>query len=231
MTQPPQQDVYGLNPRPEVARVVPLTTRNALDVGCGLGGFAVTLREVLGPDVRLVGVEAVPQNAEAARHQGFDEVIAGYFPEALHGRHERFDLVSFNDVLEHVVDPWEMLRQTKAFLSETGLVVAAIPNIQYAPVVLDLLNGRWEYADTGILDKTHLRFFTRAGSAALFEESGYEVLSCSGANSVWGHDWAPESVAHLSPLRRKATSVARGLVTRMRPESAFLHYVVQARPR
>ena len=86
------------------------------------------------------GVEAVASQAALAREQPFDEVVQGYFPEAM-TTGERFDLISFNDVLEHVVDPWETLRECREFLTPDGRVLAAIPNVQYTPVSLGLLGG------------------------------------------------------------------------------------------
>ena len=70
-------------------------------------------------------------------------------------------MVFFNDVLEHVLDPWTLLQQVHDVLAPDGTVVAAIPSIQYAPVVRDLLRGRWDYRDTGTLDRTHVRFLPK----------------------------------------------------------------------
>ncbi|WP_076261469.1 class I SAM-dependent methyltransferase [Intrasporangium flavum] len=221
--QPPQQDVYVDNARLDVAPFVPPGARTVLDVGCGAGGFGVTLRRVLGPDARVVGIEAVPSQAAAAREgHGFDEVVEGYFPDALEGRTERFDAVFFNDVLEHLVDPWSVLRQVPPLLTDSGVVVAAIPSIQYAPVVLKLLRGRWDYVDQGTLDRTHLRFFTRATMVEMFRDCGYDVLSCEGANTM-GRRWAASDSALLRAAAR-VVPIPFG-------DMAFVHFVVVARPR
>ncbi len=97
MSNPPQQGLYGSNARLDVLPHLPDGVTSVLDVGCGRGGFGATLRERYGPGARLVGVEAVPEQAERARTGGgFDEVLDGYFPEVLAGRGDRFDLVTFN---------------------------------------------------------------------------------------------------------------------------------------
>lgn len=182
--QPPQQDVYARNPRLDVAPFIPRGARSALDVGCARGGFDTSLREALGTDARLVGVEANPTAADVAqRDSEYDEVLAGYFPQALDPEH-RFDLICFNDVLEHLVDPWSVLRDTHRHLTAGGHVLASIPNIQYAPVLWDLVRGNFTYSEAGILDRTHLRFFTKRSMVDLFESTGFDVVSVNGINNI-----------------------------------------------
>ena len=186
MAHPRQQAVYEDNARLEVAPYIPRTARRAVDVGCGRGGFGRTLRDVLGDEATILGLEPVEEQAAAARlNRGFDDVVTGWFPEALGGETEQFDLICFNDVLEHLVDPWSAVADARELLAPGGRVVAAIPSIQYLPVVVRLLRGRWDYADEGTLDRTHLRFFTRATMVELFEESGFVVEECAGVNSMF----------------------------------------------
>lgn len=215
---PRQQAIYQDNPRNDVGPFVPLDVSSVLEVGCGRGGFGQTLRSLLGPDARIVGVEAVESQAAIARMgHGFDEVVAGYFPDALAGRTERFDLVCFNDVLEHIVEPWDVLERVHDLLNPGGRVLAAIPNIQYGPAVIDLLRGRWEYTDMGILDRTHVRFFTRSSMVAMFERCGYQVDQCVGTNSAFAFDWSD------------ARTLKRRLWLRLIPDGRWLHFVVVAR--
>jgi 2-polyprenyl-3-methyl-5-hydroxy-6-metoxy-1,4-benzoquinol methylase len=222
MSHPPQQDLYRDDPRLELLPMIPRDARSVLDVGCGAGGFGPTLRSALGPEARLVGVEPVPSQATRARvGHGFDEVLDGYVPDALRGRSDSFDLVCYVDVLEHVVDPWGLLGETREWLTPGGRVLAAIPNIQFAPVMWQLLRGRWDYADWGTLDRTHLRFFTRATMIEMFENAGYRVTHCSGTNSVEG-TWATD------PNRVKRL-LKRGLLPLLR-DSRFLHFVIVAEP-
>ncbi|MCA0293580.1 MAG: class I SAM-dependent methyltransferase [Actinobacteria bacterium] len=179
-SRPRQQAVYGDNPREDVAPFIPANATSVLEVGCGRGGFGITLRRRLGDDVTIVGVEAMPSEAAVAREaHGFDEVLTGYFPEILAGRNDRFDVIVFNDVLEHILEPWDVLDQAHERLTPKGCVVAAIPSIQYAPVVMGLLRGRWDYSDTGTLDRTHVRFFTKSSMVMMFEKAGYRVEQCT----------------------------------------------------
>jgi len=219
---PPQQDLYPEVSRDDVRPHIPRSARVVLDVGCSRGGFGPTLRGALGPTARIVGIEAVPQQAQVARvGHDFDEVVDGYFPGDLPGRDGEFDLVCFNDVLEHVVDPWELLRSTKRFLSPTGQILAAIPSVQFAPVVWQLIRGRWDYADTGTLDRTHLRFFTRATMLEMFADSGFRVELCVGANSLedrWRHEQR-----FVRRLAKRALLTGLG-------DGKFVHFVVVASP-
>lgn len=222
MTDPRQQDVYVPNERSDIAPFIPASARSALDVGCGPGGFASTLRATLGPQARILGIDAVASSVAAARERGaFDEVVQGYFPHALADREERFDLISFNDVLEHIVDPWETLRQTTAYLTPGGRVLAAIPNIQFAPVLWEVFRRGWEYQDAGLLDRTHVRFFSRASMIDLFESSGYAVERCEGINSIRS-TWATDP---LAPRRWLKFALADTLGDRQ-----YLHFAVLARP-
>lgn len=215
----PQQAIYHDIPRDDVAPFIPKEARSALDIGCSGGGFGLTVRRALGDGVRIVGVEAVPSQAAKARQgHGYDEVLVGYFPEAMAGSTDSFDVVFFNDVLEHVLDPGRLLEEVHSHLSPTGVVVASIPSIQYAPVLRALLAGRWDYADSGTLDRTHVRFFTRATMIELFEQRGFVVERCEGINSATVLDWQKRT------LRRR-------LWLRVFPDSEWVQFVVVARPR
>ena len=90
-------------------------------------------------------------------------------------RDQRFDIVTFGDVLEHLVDPMGVLIRVKDVLKPGGHVVASVPNVAHASIRLSLLGGRFEYTEMGLLDRTHLRFFTEESLAGLFRDAGYEV--------------------------------------------------------
>lgn len=207
--------VYEDDERPEVGAHLPEGARTVLDAGCGSGGFARTLRRTYGPNARIVGLEPHPAGAELSRGQGlYDEVVEGRLPDALAGA-EDFDLIVFNDVLEHLVDPWGTLVAARSKLTADGRVVATIPNIQYLPVVWSLArHARFDYADTGVLDRTHLRFFTWKTMRDMFLESGYGVERVAGVNSAF--QWPP--FARFHALRRLAGTMQ------------WMQFVVVARP-
>jgi SAM-dependent methyltransferase len=161
---------------------IPAGASTVLDIGCSRGLFGAQLRQA-DPSRKLVGIEPKLAAAEeAAAH--YDEVICGLFPDDMpDGR--QFDCIVCNDVIEHTVDPWRMLRAAAPFLSPDGRLVASIPNLRYYIVVRDLaLRGRFEYADWGILDRTHLRFFTRSSVERLFPDCGYEIEQLTPINPI-----------------------------------------------
>lgn len=168
--------IYLDDDRPDVIPFVPPTAGRLLDVGCWKGALGRQLKR-RSPGLVVIGIE--PDDAAAAvAATRLDRVIAGRFPEDLGPGEAPFDCVVFSDVLEHLVDPWEALRLTRSLLSNSGRVVAVIPNVRHVRVVVPLLlRGRWDYADTGLLDRTHLRFFTRATMIELFQSAGYTVES------------------------------------------------------
>lgn len=170
---------YGYVERPEVISFIPEDARLVVDVGCSRGGFGAALRRT-GRRVRIWGIDSDPTIAsEASSH--YDHFITGYYPDALEGLDVQFDCIVFNDVLEHMADPWEALRKTKRYLLPSGTVVASIPNVRYLPVLVRLLlKGDFSYAESGVMDRTHLRFFTKKTMRDLFESCGYHVSDMKG---------------------------------------------------
>lgn len=158
--------------RPEMLQLIPASARKVLDVGCATGRFGESLR-TLHPAMEVWGIDPTPHPAD--RPQPYRNRLVGTYPESLPAS-ETFDCVVFNDVLEHLVDPWSALRQTHAHLRPGGSIVISIPNVRHIWVLRPLLlEGKWEYQDWGILDRTHLRFFTRSSAIALVESSGFHV--------------------------------------------------------
>ncbi len=86
-----------------------------------------------------------------------------------------FDYIIFGDVLEHLHQPAAVLENMKRYLKPGGAILASIPNIMHISIVSNLLNGYWTYEDSGILDKTHLRFFTKNEIVRMFSQTGYQI--------------------------------------------------------
>ena len=158
----------------KIVSLVPPATR-VLEFGCATGYMSEVLKNRLGCTV--TGVEISPE-AAALAEEHTERVIVGDaekidYAAELAG--EEFDVVLFADVLEHLKEPGDVLRRVRPFVSENGVVIASIPNIAHGSVRLALLGGEFRYRDWGLLDDTHLRFFTRASIQDLFEETGYVV--------------------------------------------------------
>ncbi|WP_299924823.1 class I SAM-dependent methyltransferase [uncultured Nocardioides sp.] len=165
---------YWSETRGYVAELIPASARRILDVGCNDGTFG---GEVLARESgrEVWGIEPHDLDAQAAARR-LTGVVNGFYPDVLDEVPGVFDCVSFNHVLEHMVDPWNALRVTKERLAPGGVIVGELPNVRHLPFLLDLtFRGRFDYADSGLLDRTHLRFFTRSSAHDLFESSGYEV--------------------------------------------------------
>jgi 2-polyprenyl-3-methyl-5-hydroxy-6-metoxy-1,4-benzoquinol methylase len=165
---------YPDAPRLKVLAHVPTRARSILDVGCNTGAFGHALKQ-FHPASVVWGVEPI-KSAAAIASGRYDRVVVGTYPEAMPTTDRRFDCIVFNDVIEHMAQPELALETARASLSPGGTILASIPNVKYLRVVFDLVApGHWTYTETGILDKTHLRFFTRQSIADLFARCGYEV--------------------------------------------------------
>jgi SAM-dependent methyltransferase len=163
---------------PDLLRLLPADARLVVEVGCGAGALAEQYRRV-NPSVRYLGIEMEPEAAEVAAGR-LDRVAVGDAEEvdldALGIAEGTVDCLVYGDVLEHLIDPWRLLRRQAAWLRPDGMVLACIPNVQHWTLLAQLLQGRWEYQNEGLLDRTHLRFFTLDGIAQLFAHAGLAVF-------------------------------------------------------
>lgn len=203
---------YPKTLRQEVLPLVPIAARSILDVGCGSGGFGITLRLAC-PERLLWGIE-MDKTAASTAVDHYDRVLVGSFPDVLMKYKVAFDCVVFNDVLEHLIEPSEALHRAKQYLSHKGVVVSSIPNVRFVRTVADLvLRGNWTYTNSGVLDRTHLRFFTRKSIVRLYTDCGYEVESLHGINWL-GHARTKWSSVLPYVIRDFAYT---GFATRARP--------------
>ena len=148
--------------------------KRVLDVGCAAGDFAEVLA---GRGCEVTGIEIDPEAARRAERY-CERVIVGdvEHPDTTNELDEgSFDVVVFGDVLEHLKDPLTALKRLKPCLKPEGYAVASIPNVAHGSVRLALLQGRFRYRTLGLLDATHLRFFTRESVERLFEDAGFLI--------------------------------------------------------
>jgi SAM-dependent methyltransferase len=145
--------------------------RRALDVGAADGFLAEVLTA---RGWQVTAIERDP--AQAARARGrCHEVVVADLEEAAGLVDGQFDAIVYGDVLEHLSDPLPVLQALNRTLTAGGVVVVSVPNVAHLWVRLQLLVGRFDYADRGILDRTHLRFFTRRTLLELLERAGLDV--------------------------------------------------------
>ena len=145
-----------------------------LDVGCSTGYLA---RALNARGCTVSGVELEPEAAELARDSLHELLVADldvvYLAQELAGR--RYDSIVFGDILEHVRDADRVLKAAVTLLADDGSVVISVPNVTHGSLRLALLQGRWDYVDSGLLDRTHLRFFTRESVLAMVRDAGLVV--------------------------------------------------------
>jgi len=148
--------------------------KQVLDVGCATGNLAEVLA---GRGCRVTGIDIDPEAARQAEKH-CERVIVGDVESLDLGAEldeADFDVIVFGDVLEHLKDPLQTLRRFKPFLQTEGYVIASIPNIAHGSVRLALMQGRFRYRSLGLLDDTHLRFFTRETVEQLFKDAGFLI--------------------------------------------------------
>lgn len=165
------------NPRTLIANWVP-GAANVLEVGPGDGVISRWLKHTRG--CRTTAVEIAPDAATEAS-DAFDHLIVGSIEDApvlaQAGQRGPFDAVIFADVLEHLVDPWQVLRKVRPLLSPSGRVLLSVPNIAHWTARLRLLFGRFEYTDGYLMDRTHLRWFTWRSARAMAHGAGYRIAA------------------------------------------------------
>lgn len=162
---------------PEIPRLLRELPRglNVLDVGCGSGVHGAELKRIFGH--RIVGVDLSESSIRKAQARLEEAYIADVTQPELYPffPNRKFDLIVFSDVLEHLNDPLDVLMRHYQLLAPGGRVLISLPNIAIWNVRLELLAGRFEYQDTGTLDRTHVRFFTRRTFGAFTAEAGLDI--------------------------------------------------------
>lgn len=159
--------------RPEIIAMIPQKCFSVLDIGCGTGALGSHLKEKGVAEV--CGIE-LSHTAALEAVRVLDRVIEGDvermdFPFSP----EHFDCIICADVFEHLIDPWAVMQKIYTLLKPGGCIVASIPNVGFHRVVRGLIRGSWRYTDSGVLDKTHLRFFTWQSIKALFQDNGFTI--------------------------------------------------------
>ena len=171
----PNTALYYKNTRVEIVPLLTGRHPSALEIGCGHGDTLCYLKEKKYCDW-IAGVEL---NSEAAKsaYGRLDFLLEGDIQNLpIPFEDNSFDLILCLDVLEHLVDPWSVLGKLHNLLKPNGIIICSIPNVRNFRVLLPLIFiGKWKYQEYGILDKTHLRFFTKNSAIELIESAEFEV--------------------------------------------------------
>jgi 2-polyprenyl-3-methyl-5-hydroxy-6-metoxy-1,4-benzoquinol methylase len=171
---------YYKSERGEMLSFLPESSKKILDIGCGAGIFG---SQLIANDREIWGIEPDSNSALLASEKLF-KVLTGKIEDILSDLPDNyFDAIFFNDVLEHLIDPWNIIQKIKAKLTENGKLICSIPNVRYIRNLGHLLVDRdWEYEDKGIRDSTHLRFFTKKSIKKFVTSCGYEIITLKGIN-------------------------------------------------
>lgn len=151
--------------------------KKVLEVGCAMGYQTRALHDM--QRCQVTGIEIDANSANHARPY-CDELIIGDIEtldtdQLLLGK--QFDVITFADVLEHLKNPTATLNKTRPFLRTGGYVVASIPNIAHCSVIYEMARGQFEYRSLGLLDDTHIHFFTRQSIYHTFEKAGFLIVA------------------------------------------------------
>lgn len=208
----------------EMVRVRVAGRRTVLEVGCAIGNFS----QVLAGEVHdVTAVEGDPRAAAVARERGIRVVEGDAEQPATWAELGTFDAILFMHVLEHLADPWETLRLARDHVAEGGSVISLLPNVAAWRIRRALFfGGRFDYTDRGILDRTHLRFFTRESGAELHRAAGYTRIE-----QVPVDTRAPFEplLRHRLGLRRIGWWYGRAMLRRF-PNLCTETFLLEARP-
>jgi SAM-dependent methyltransferase len=200
--------------------------RSVLELGCASGYFSKLL---LQQGCHIVGVEIDPAAAQLARQYCSDVVIGDLNTlERIDYPENSFDVVLLADVLEHLVDPVTALGRWARYAKDEGQVMVSVPNVANWWTRRELLCGRWDYADSGILDRTHLHFYTRKTARQLIRLAGLEIVKedFSQGLSLMGFYYA---TIHRVLTRFGAAERVNDRLTRWRPEWWAMKFLYIAR--
>lgn len=161
---------------PELLNLIPIQSKKIVEVGCSSGALAREFKKI-STENHWLGIEIDSAYAELAKEY-CDRIITldiESAPESFWEETKNSDCWIFGDVLEHLKDPWAILKKIRSNLSKTGSVVACIPNAQHWSLQAKLNIGDFRYVEIGLLDKTHLRWFTRQTIIEMFDQSGFQI--------------------------------------------------------
>ena len=215
---------YYTQANPELLDRIPVTAKIVLEIGCGAGGLAYEYKRI-NPTAKYIGVE-LDKDAAAIARNICDEVIEGDIAKlstkSLIQDNCKADCIVLGDVLEHLVEPKAILKRLSLVLSENGVLIMCIPNVQHWHVIANLLSGMWPQKDEGLFDRTHLRWFTKNSILELTKEVGLNVDELVGRRKA-----TKESIEFVKTLK-PALQCLNSNVEEMSKQMECLQYVVRA---
>lgn len=222
MQQTPAHEMHN----PDLLRIIPAASRRLIEIGCSAGALAREFKRIA-PDCDYLGVEIDPEYARLAQRYCDRSLVLDIeeADEAFWSGQADRDCWIFGDTLEHLRDPWAVLGRVRKRIAASGCVVACIPNAQHWSLQARLSVGDLRYADSGLLDRTHLRWFTRQTIIELFAQAGFGIAE--GFPRIFDEPQRDRFLPAIEQLARQA-----GADPKIAVEDALpLQYVVRAVPR
>jgi len=206
--------------RRNIINLIDKKDNRILEVGCAKGNTGYVLKKE-NYAKEVIGIELVPEIAKEAENK-LDKVICGNVEKIqLNFEEKYFDYIICGDVLEHLYDPWGTIKKLKVFLKDGGFFISSIPNIRNFNILFDLIfKGEWKYVDTGILDKTHLRFFTKKTMIKMFAQNGFEIVKV-----VPNYD----SIGHIIPGKHISGRLINKITFKLFEEFLIIQYIIKAK--
>lgn len=221
MRQTPINEIHNQ----QVLDLIPRSSRNIIEIGCSSGAMAREFKN-LEPGCHYTGIEIDSDYAERAKRYcskvmvlDIEQADAEFWNLA-----KQYDCWVFADVLEHLRNPWAVLKQIREVLPDNGAVVACIPNVQNWLVTLNLSKGNFRYQDMGLFDRTHIRWFTRETMFELFDQGGFVVNKAVSRIFNQPDECILAAIGHLAEL-------AGGDRKQAMEDAIPLQYVFQAIPK
>jgi precorrin-6B methylase 2 len=222
MKQTPAHEI----PNADLLALIPRQSKRLVEVGSSSGALARAFKE-LSPNCHYTGIEIDAEYAGASKRycdsvlncsiEDLDEnSFNGLFPS---------DCWIFGDTLEHLRDPWQLLRKIRNKITDGGSVVACIPNAQHWSVQARLNSGQFRYEDSGLLDRTHLRWFTRITIGELFESTGFRIVE--GGSRIFDEPGRDRVLAAIRVLAQAGNADPEQAMNDAIP----LQFVVRAEPK
>lgn len=171
-----KDDNYYSLPRLDILNLVNYQHKKILEIGCAFGELGKSIKGVF-PEVVIDGIELNPDSKDFLL-DNYDNVTIGNIEELDISKIDNgYDLIILADVLEHLYDPWRILDLLREKLSENGNIIVSVPNIKNSGILFNLIvRGRFEYAKSGLMDRTHIRWFTRHEINQALDDAGFKVL-------------------------------------------------------
>jgi 2-polyprenyl-3-methyl-5-hydroxy-6-metoxy-1,4-benzoquinol methylase len=209
----------------DLLALIPDGCRRLIEVGCSTGAVARAYKQA-NPECFYIGIEIDPDYGDLAR-QWCDQVIVGNIETMADSELDglgSFDCLLFGDVLEHLMDPWRLLRRLRGRMSADSRIAACIPNMQHWSIQARLSIGDLIYEDNGLLDRTHIRWFSRQTIGQLFTGAGFAIEA--GVSRSINDPEAQRFLPHIRQMALAAGADADQAVA----DAMVYQYVLRARP-